>query len=435
MADLNLLCSLGTVKQFAGDEVVFMEDDVGENMYIVLKGLFGVYVNSFVDFPVRVAGVEQGSFFGEMSVIDGWPRSATIVSEKDGAALVIEKDHFELLLNKSPDIANSILSTLHTRADSTARAVRDTGIYVPPTPQLPDTWPDDADVKCKLALMTTLAQHIRQTNTLLYEKPVAKKGTLKLLPEGYTLFNVKDENDNTPFLQKKNVTCPFCDNKSEAFVPHLSKLEQLRTDMDGRVVYKDFNILLYTNIVCPNCNFTDTYREFVKFRQNAGHPKYRSNRFKNTENFTGFADTHSRTVDEAILSYYLNIRCLERAFTDPLRLAKAWIRLYWIYNDLKETDYARKSADKTIEMYEKYTYRNAGGMSEYDQMRVNAVMGEISAGVGEYRQAKRYFEENIRLGRNAPPVARELLELSLERFREVSEPGGDIAAGGAVHLS
>ena len=90
MTDIALFKQLGKVVHFKENQTVFMQDDEGDNMYIVLKGTFGVYINSFSSFPIRVAEVRQGSFFGEMSVIDGWPRSATIIAEEEGAALAVD---------------------------------------------------------------------------------------------------------------------------------------------------------------------------------------------------------------------------------------------------------------------------------------------------------------------------------------------------------
>jgi len=422
MPDIELLRSLGTVVQASKDEIIFMEDDPGKSMYIVLKGSFGVYVNSFVDFPVRVAGVEPGSFFGEMSVIDGWPRSATIIAEKDGALVSIDKAHFSILLEKSPDIAESIMKTLHARAESTAKEIRSKGKYAPPIPSPRESKPGVTGTKGKVMLMTSLARYIRQLNDMLYEQQGSQTNEgVTLLPEGYVLFNIEDGKNNSGSLQKRNVTCPYCLIKSEAFVPNTANLEQIRTDLDGRVIYKDFDILLYTNIVCPNCNFTDSYREFSKYRQAEKHPKYKDNQFKNTENFSGFANTHKHTVDEAILSYYLNLKCLGRATNEgrePLRFAKVWIRLFWLYSDLGKKEYANQAAKRTIELYDLHLSNTAGDILRQDEIRINTILGELSASAGEYSHARKYFESNIRLGRNTPAM-QDLVEKCMERYKEL----------------
>ena len=435
MADLELLRGLGTVVSARKEEIIFMEDDPGDSMYIVLKGLFGVYVNSFVDFPMRIADVGQGSFFGEMSVIDGWPRSATVLAEEDGAVLSIGKDKFSLLLEKSPEITESILATLRSRADSTSATVRGMGKDVPPVPSVPEKGQRGGSVDGTIAAMTALARYIREMNRLLYEPSLPKgeapqpadgaaqpKDYMTLLPDGYKSHNKRDENNNKDNLYVRKVICPYCLNKSEALVPKMPALQRLRVDSDGRVIYKDFDILLYTNVVCPNCNFTDSFWSFSKFRQPARQPRYVGNQFKNVEGFTGYDHTHIHSVDEAVLSYYLNLRCLERATnirSEPLRFAKAWIRLYWIYSDLNEPELQKTAAERSIKLYDTYLGDNIGIILRQDEMRVNMLLGELSAAIGSDRQASKYFEANILLGRNTP-AASEIAEESQKRYKELS---------------
>jgi len=437
MADLSLLRSIGEAAQFRKGEVIFIEGDAGENMYIVLKGKFGVYINSFADFPVCIADIGPGAFFGEMSLIDGWNRSATIITEEDGMVIAVGKDKFALLLGKSPDIAGRLLETLRERADATAETVRGMGKNVPLAAYMYEG-SSGGNVKAQIDLMTDMAKHIRQINKLLYESPAEKAeipeiaeapktpaakpkgGALALLPEGYTKLNIEDKNDNSAALQKKNASCPYCFEDSEIYVPQQLGLVPLRHELGGRVVYRDFNILLYTNIVCPNCNYTDTYHEFCKFKKNIRHVYYTGNQFMNAENFTGFANTHNHSFDEAVLSYYLNLKCMDRYVAgDPLRYAKVWIRLHWIYSDAGEEVLSKQSAEKAIDLYNEYLEINAGKIFPQDVMRINAILGELCAGINDYRQALGYYEANILLGKNTP-AARKLMDESRERRREIN---------------
>jgi CRP-like cAMP-binding protein len=86
MADLSLYRNIGKFKFYKPDEIVFLQNEIGDEMYVVAKGRFGVYINSFTDFPTKVAGITEDGFFGEMSAIDGWMRSATVISEEQGVS-------------------------------------------------------------------------------------------------------------------------------------------------------------------------------------------------------------------------------------------------------------------------------------------------------------------------------------------------------------
>ncbi len=434
MANLNLLRSLGRVEEFHKNQTVFSQNDIGRSMYIVLKGIFGVYINSFSDFPIRVAGIGQGSFFGEMSVIDGSPRSATVISEEDGAAIVIEKENFSLLLEKSPSICSSMMETLQNRAVVTAASFADIGREAP---QLP---PRIVSVKFKntkspLTVMTMLAHQIRRMDDLLgvpaeipadfslgptnYSEspaplPESSVGGIKLLPEEYAPFLITDINDNSSMLQSKQLSCPYCGMDLNAYIPLFSNLIQERENLDGRIVYKNFKVL-WSNIVCPHCRYTDSYQIFSACQPTARNvPLY--GKFEYAENFTGFAQTHKHTLDEVVLSYYQSLACLKETTANPLRFGKAWLRLFWIFSDYGPARLMQDAAGKARFYYNSFLEDKADRLVTDDKMRVNAILGELSAALGDNEKAIEYFEENTVICRQ---TSNELFKGSLERCKEL----------------
>jgi|GEM_PF-1297892 len=452
MADISLLLSIGSVSQFTKNQIVFMQNDIGKNMYIVLKGEFGVYIDSFSDFPIRVAGIKQGSFFGEMSVIDNSPRSATIISEDESTALVVEREKFVLLLEKAPDIAASMMETLRNRAESTAKAVREAGKEAAELPPLFKKV-QYRDAKSSMAFMTALAKRVREMNTLLCapkgsdylsellaealeeNSPKHSKSTapeilaelpaqsvsdkvlpsalLQLLPEGYIPFNINDENDNRFKLNIRKFICPFCAAEVSAPVPVFSSLSLKSVEMDGRAIYNHFDILRYTNIVCSNCNYTDAYQEFGKPVFEIQKDSIIGNQFKNVENFIGFSMENSHSLDETIKSYYLNLACLKRTTNDPMRFAKAWIRLYWLYGDHGSTEFAKQSAVKAGEFYGMYLAQSGDNISVKDKMQLNAILGELAFTLDDKEKSVQYYKESLAIGRDRND---EFFKLCLRRY-------------------
>ena len=400
MADLALFKQLGKIVNFNENQTVFMQDDEGDSMYIVLKGTFGVYINSFSSFPIRVAEVRQGSFFGEMSVIDGWPRSATIIAEEDGAALAVDMSNFGLLLDKAPDIADSIFNTLRNRALTTAEAVTQSGKKAPEMPQMLKA-AKYHDAKSRIAFLTMLAERVRSMNALLaapeepQTAPIAKpervEDELKLLPDGYIPINERDENDNRLMLHVKKYICPYCKKETQAPIPVFSALKPQSSALDGRIIYKGFDILRYTNIICNNCNYTDNYQEFGKPRSQYTPTEFTGNQFKNTENFNGYIDAFSHTADEAIKSYYLNIACLTATTESPISFAKAWIRLYWLYNDHERGELKLQCAKRALHYYKRYLSGSGAALSVSDMLRLNATMGELCVALGDSETAKTHY--------------------------------------------
>jgi len=425
MADFKVLLGLGELKQYEKKQAVFFQNEAGEDMYIVLKGVFGVYINTFTGFPSRVAGIKQGSFFGEMSVIDGSPRSATIIAEDESSVIVIKKENFGQLLKKAPDLAAAIMETMRNRAESTAEAVINAGKKAPKLPPILKII-KYKDAESSLSFLTMLSEKIREMNTLLVAESETEKepeeavstDTMKLLPDGYIPYKITDTTNNQDNLRVAVVVCPYCGKTLKAYVPLFSSLIKSKETLDGRVVYSKFNILLYTNIVCSNCNYADTYLEFSKPREALAVPRYEGNQFENVENFTGYERSQNRTIDEAITSYYLNIDCLKRVSGSSLRHANAWIRLNWLYTDQKSVDLAKTAAQNAKHYFLKYAEQNEKTLAENDKMRLNAILGEMSVAQSDYETAIKHYEDNITKFKGSKS---DLLSDSKKRIEEIKK--------------
>ncbi len=68
-----------------------------------------------VDVPTGPITLSAGSFFGEMAILDGAPRSATVTAVTDMSLLVIPRDRFVGVLESEPTVALAILATLTAR--------------------------------------------------------------------------------------------------------------------------------------------------------------------------------------------------------------------------------------------------------------------------------------------------------------------------------
>jgi hypothetical protein len=99
---------------FDRDSVVVREGDPGDALFVVESGAFSVLRDG--KSVRRIEG--RGAVFGEMALLDGAPRAATVVAETDARALKIPRAEFEALLDESPEIARGVIRTLlgHLRA-------------------------------------------------------------------------------------------------------------------------------------------------------------------------------------------------------------------------------------------------------------------------------------------------------------------------------
>ncbi|AAC65249.1 catabolite gene activator [Treponema pallidum subsp. pallidum SS14] len=101
-------------KKFQRGSVIFAEFDVGESFYLVQSGR--VRLIKIINGKERYLDVLQpGEIFGEMSILDNSPRSASAVAYDDVVALEFNRENFEVLMMGNPAIAMRLLKTFVRR--------------------------------------------------------------------------------------------------------------------------------------------------------------------------------------------------------------------------------------------------------------------------------------------------------------------------------
>jgi CRP-like cAMP-binding protein len=93
-------------------QVLFREGEVGEEMFVVLRG--SIVISKPVTGRVEqvLARIGPGDFFGEMSLFDRSPRSATIQAESDATLLALDREAMRRLTEQSPRAAAAFFHAL-----------------------------------------------------------------------------------------------------------------------------------------------------------------------------------------------------------------------------------------------------------------------------------------------------------------------------------
>ena len=103
---LNHLASLMVLKHFRADDVLIQQHAEGDSMYILVEGLLHVFVKQEEDEALfKVGQITPGKFFGEMSLLTGEPRTATIKASTHAVVYEITRDHVNSILMSYPQIA------------------------------------------------------------------------------------------------------------------------------------------------------------------------------------------------------------------------------------------------------------------------------------------------------------------------------------------
>ncbi|MDP6942581.1 MAG: mechanosensitive ion channel family protein [Myxococcota bacterium] len=104
--ELALLTETITRRVYSGGDMLIQRGDVGDSMFILVEGLVYVFADVAGDGQeMKVAQIVPGQFFGEMSLLTGEARSATITAASDAVAYEIGKDAMAKLLQRRPELA------------------------------------------------------------------------------------------------------------------------------------------------------------------------------------------------------------------------------------------------------------------------------------------------------------------------------------------
>ena len=91
------------------DEIVFKEGDKGDYVCFVAEGSLDVLKKSDTGDYVVIATLHRGRSIGEMSVIDDFPRSATIKARTKATLVILTCNGLDLILEEYPKIGIKIL--------------------------------------------------------------------------------------------------------------------------------------------------------------------------------------------------------------------------------------------------------------------------------------------------------------------------------------
>jgi CRP/FNR family cyclic AMP-dependent transcriptional regulator len=114
-ADLKRVAAITTEHHFLDGEIIFEQDEPGDEMYVVASGEVRVLVKNEKHDSKEVARRKVGEPVGEMSVISGSLRSATLVAAGDVHLLCLDQKSFEGLLRERPEVSLAVMRMLCER--------------------------------------------------------------------------------------------------------------------------------------------------------------------------------------------------------------------------------------------------------------------------------------------------------------------------------
>jgi CRP/FNR family transcriptional regulator len=122
----NILASQLDVVRFKTGELLFSYGDPGDSMFVIREGEVEVFFKDDTGERIVLETAREGDFFGELSLLDSGPRTASVVALRDTEALRVDRDDLTYLLRTQPRAALHLLAAMGRRMRVTTELLRHT---------------------------------------------------------------------------------------------------------------------------------------------------------------------------------------------------------------------------------------------------------------------------------------------------------------------
>ena len=114
--DRTAICRIMLHKKFSqGETIVREDDDEGQTFFVIVSGRVHVAVITSEGKSAILATLKPGDFFGEMAILDGEPRSASVIASEDCTLLMLYRKMFLDILQRYPKITIQMLVEMSQR--------------------------------------------------------------------------------------------------------------------------------------------------------------------------------------------------------------------------------------------------------------------------------------------------------------------------------
>jgi CRP-like cAMP-binding protein len=115
--ELSRIAGLTQPRDVASGTELCVQGDPGDDFYVIVDGTAEARVDG-----EKVGDLDAGSFFGEMALIDGGERTATVVSTSAMSLLVLGRNDFNTMLSSAmPHVAPKLMQVMGERIRELAR--------------------------------------------------------------------------------------------------------------------------------------------------------------------------------------------------------------------------------------------------------------------------------------------------------------------------
>lgn len=393
MVNIELLRSLSTIKKYPEGSVIVTEGEAGNEMYFILSGKVAVYLNTFSDHAFEICELGPGEIFGEMSLLEDMPRSATIVALEPLNVLAVDKEHFEIFLSNQPQMALKLMKSLSGRLRSTHRKLIE--LNHSPLPE----------------------QQAVEINSSRSTSGNAEKGTVitltELFPPEHKVYNYQPTFDPFGYIFEKVVACPICGSKFVTYAQKISKLRSQGIDDDLRRRYENFDPLWYNLWTCPDCYYSNYHSEF------SGIPLSKHSLI--TEKLKAALKGEKpqldkdKDINQLFAAYYLLLSGAKAVAAPNIKLGKIWMNLLWLYRDCQDEEMIKIASENALGYYEEAYLNSDMDLKPEDEQQLCLILAELYLTIGKTDEGHKYLMR----ARSQRPGNKAFSEIAERRLEEL----------------
>lgn len=375
MLDVDRLSRSGALRKYNADEIIINEGDYGEEMFVIVSGQVRVFIRTLDASFISLEILNSGEFFGEMGLLEGLPRSASVQAMVDTAVIVISRENFNRIIIDQPILIYDIMKNLSSRLRSSSDEIKKL---------------KKIDIKSRLE-SNSLDD---KTSKPLY---LNKSGIINLeesiYPSEHKTYPHVANVDHYEYLTQKNLFCPVCERYFLGYIIRSSKLRLLSTGYDFREHYEDFEPLWYLIWVCPHCYYANYSNEFNQITPES--KKSILEKSSLIKNNLSFYFSEPRRINEVLTAHYLTLRYLSLSSDfHPEKNASLWLRLSWLYHDVGDWEMFKVANQQALFYYKEVQYKRITSFSFQDQ-RLTILLGELNLKNNDLEEALKHFRNSI----------------------------------------
>ncbi|HLF27537.1 MAG TPA: mechanosensitive ion channel family protein [Anaerolineae bacterium] len=130
-AQIERLAHNAQLQRFTAGEALVRQGEPGSSLYVITAGEAQVEMIGNTDRPVTVGVLSPGEFFGEMSLLTGEPRSASVIARAETEVVVVDKVAFAEVIAADTPIVEALSLALESRMRKSAEQVASDAMPLP----------------------------------------------------------------------------------------------------------------------------------------------------------------------------------------------------------------------------------------------------------------------------------------------------------------